>query len=152
MTDNKAADLSIDRSEFKFFLPVRVHYADTDAQQVVYYGSYLRFLEAGRQEYWRRMGIVLNDLLQQGYLLVIVDIACTYFRPAFYDDVLDIYVRTPRLRARSFDIEYLVVRRKEDSPVAAARTTFVFVENKTWKAVPIPDGFRAAVEQFEEQA
>ena len=151
MADNKAGNLSVDRNDFKFFLPVRVHYADTDAQQVVYYGAYLSFLEAGRQEYWRRMGLGLNDLMQQGFLLAVVDINCTYFRPAYYDDVLDIYVRTPRLRASSCDIEYLVVRRKEDTPVAVARTVFVFVENKTWKAVPIPEGFRAAVEQFEGQ-
>ena len=153
MTDKSAqTDLSTDLKDFRFFLPIRVHYADTDAQQVVYYGSYSRFLEAGRQEYWRRLGIRLHELgMQEGAFLSIVEFICRYFQPAYYDDVLDVYVRTPELRRSSFDLDSLVVRRKDTVPVAAARTTFVFVDNKDWKSIEMPSWFRTAVEQFEHQ-
>ena len=54
--ESSGIELSQNVKDFHFFLPSRVHYADTDAQQVVYYGSFSRFFEAGRQEYWRRLG------------------------------------------------------------------------------------------------
>ena len=36
---------------------IRVIYGDTDQMGVVYYGNYLRYLEAGRTEYLRAVGI-----------------------------------------------------------------------------------------------
>jgi acyl-CoA thioester hydrolase len=144
-------ELSMDKNDFKFFLPVRVHYADTDAMQVVYYGAYSGFFEASRQEYWRRMGIKLNDVRDKGYHLTIAEIVARYLKPAHYDDVLDIYVRTARLGNSSFDLDYLSVRRKDDVISAVGRTTFVVVNRDEWTASPIPDWLRAAIDQFENQ-
>lgn len=148
-TGHDPAHLSRNVEDYKFFLSVRVHYADTDAQQVVYYGAYSNFYEAARQEYWRRMGIKLQEVHQRGNYLSVVEFVNRYYAPAFYDDLLDVYVRTPEMRPRSFDLDYLVVRRRDSEPIAAARTVFVFVNHEDWKAVPIPDWFRTAVEQFE---
>ena len=144
-------NLSTDSGDFKFFLPVRVHYADTDAQQVVYYGAYSRFFEAARQEYWRRMGVKLQEVHQKGNYLSIVEFVNKYYQPAFYDDVLDVYVRTPEIRERSFDLDYLVVRRRDSMVIVAARTIFVFVKHEDWKATGIPAWFRTAVEQYEDK-
>ena len=38
-------------------LPVRVYYEDTDFSGVVYHASYLRFMERGRTDYLRLLGI-----------------------------------------------------------------------------------------------
>ena len=38
-------------------LPLRVYYEDTDFSGVVYHASYLRFLERGRTEFIRALGI-----------------------------------------------------------------------------------------------
>lgn len=136
------------REKFRFFLPVRVHYADTDAQRVVYYGSHFTYMEAANQEYWHRMGIKLNDLFDQGLVLSIVEARCRYLSPGFYDDMLDVYVRMPEMRNRSFDLDYLIVRRKDDITIAVGKTVFVIV-GEDWKPKQIPDWFRKAVESFE---
>jgi hypothetical protein len=38
-------------------LPLRVYYEDTDAQGIVYYANWLRFLERGRTELLRLLGL-----------------------------------------------------------------------------------------------
>lgn len=137
-----------DKSKFRFFLPVRVHYADTDAQRVVYYGTHFRYMESARQEYWHRMGIKLNEVFDQGYVLAIAETKCKYLSPGFYDDVLDVHVRTAELRERSFNLEYMIVRRKDDKLLALGSTLFVVVGHD-WKPRSIPDWFRKSVESFE---
>jgi acyl-CoA thioester hydrolase len=37
-------------------LPLRIYYEDTDAQGIVYYANWLRFLERGRTELLRLLG------------------------------------------------------------------------------------------------
>ena len=40
-----------------FELPIRVYYEDTDAQGVVYYANYFRFMERARTEWLRALGV-----------------------------------------------------------------------------------------------
>ena len=47
-----------------FQLPVRVYYEDTDAQGVVYYANYFRFMERARTEWLESLGIDHIDLMQ----------------------------------------------------------------------------------------
>ena len=40
-----------------FQWPIRVYYEDTDAQGVVYYANYFRFMERARTEWLRALGV-----------------------------------------------------------------------------------------------
>ena len=44
----------------------RVCYEDTDAGGVVYYGNYLRYLERGRNEYLRDLGLSVRRFQEEG--------------------------------------------------------------------------------------
>jgi acyl-CoA thioester hydrolase len=46
-------------------LAVRVYYEDTDFSGVVYHASYLRFLERGRTEFLRALGIAHRGFLPE---------------------------------------------------------------------------------------
>jgi acyl-CoA thioester hydrolase len=43
--------------EKPFELPIRVYYEDTDAQGVVYYANYFRFMERARTEWLGSLGV-----------------------------------------------------------------------------------------------
>ncbi len=45
-----------------FEFPVRVYYEDTDAQGVVYYANYFRFMERARTEWLQSLGIDMVQL------------------------------------------------------------------------------------------
>lgn len=72
-------------------LPIRVYYEDTDLSGVVYHANYLRYMERGRTEFFRAVGIklaALEDAEPTAWTLRKVQIE--YFRPARLEDELEV--------------------------------------------------------------
>ena len=63
----------------KYTNEIRVYYADTDAYGVVWHGSYLRWMEAGRIEFTDKiLGLDLKKMQDEGIVLPVVDINIKY--------------------------------------------------------------------------
>jgi acyl-CoA thioester hydrolase len=74
-----------------FAWPTRVYWEDTDAGGIVYYASYLRFLERARTEWLRSRGYSQRALAEeQGVLFAVVNLTVQYRRPARLDDELQV--------------------------------------------------------------
>src|SRR5579864_2987943 len=72
---------------------IRVRYAETDQMGVVYYANYLVWMEVGRIEYCRAVGLSYREMEDlDGILLVVAETSCRYLSPARYDD--QVIVRT----------------------------------------------------------
>lgn len=71
-------------------LPIRVYYEDTDCGNVVYYANYLKYMERGRTEVMRDLGLELARLHEQDTLFVVVEAHLKYHHSARYNDVLDV--------------------------------------------------------------
>jgi acyl-CoA thioester hydrolase len=71
-------------------LQVRIYYEDTDCGNVVYYANYLRYMERGRTELMRELGLELARLHGQDTLFVVAESHLKYHCPARYNDVLDV--------------------------------------------------------------
>ena len=68
-------------------LSLRVYYEDTDFSGVVYHASYLRFLERGRTEYIRSLGVDQAALHREtGFSFVVRRMEIDWLRPARMDD------------------------------------------------------------------
>jgi acyl-CoA thioester hydrolase len=114
----------------------RVLYGDTDQMQVVYYASYLRFFEGARNEWIRNHGMTYAEIEASGVLLPVVEAAARYYRPARYDDLLEIRtdVSASRVRIR-FDYE---VRRHGEEPLLIAGHTVHASVNREGRPVRMP--------------
>ena len=74
-----------------FTLQVRVYYEDTDAAGVVYYASYLKFLERARTEWLRALGYEQTRLVQElGIAFAARSLSAEYLLPARLDDMLTV--------------------------------------------------------------
>ncbi len=94
-----------------FAFPVRVYWEDTDAGGVVYYASYLRFLERARSEWLRSLGIDQAALLNDERLqFVVVEANIRYHRPARFDDELLVSVRLDERRGASVVLQQEIRR------------------------------------------
>ncbi len=72
---------------------LRVRYAETDQMGVVYYSNYLIWMEVGRVEYCKSVGVRYRDMEDaDGVLLAVVEAHCRYVSPARYDE--EVVVRT----------------------------------------------------------
>ena len=65
----------------------RVRWSDVDIMGIVYYGKYLRFMEAAEDEFFRALGfpydVISNEL---GVWIARVRLECDYRAPAKLDD------------------------------------------------------------------
>lgn len=69
---------------------LRVYYEDTDLAGIVYYANYLKFIERGRSEWLRDLGIdQMRIKADTGVVFAVRRLEADYLRPAqFGDDLL----------------------------------------------------------------
>jgi len=98
-----------------FEWPVRVYYEDTDAQGVVYYANYFRFMERARTEWLRALGVDQEKLLRdERRMFVVVSTQADFIVPAKFNDELIVTARLKNLTRASFDIEQNIYRNGND--------------------------------------
>ncbi|SUZ30581.1 Acyl-CoA thioester hydrolase YbgC [Roseibaca ekhonensis] len=74
--------------------PVRVYYEDTDMAGIVYYANYLKFIERGRSEWVRGLGVDQAQMKATGGgVFAVRRVVADYRAPAVYDDLLEVRTR-----------------------------------------------------------
>ena len=139
--------LSERKPPFRYSALARVGFSDTDAQGVVYYGRYMPYFDLARVEYHRHLGRVhLGDV---DFAMRAVNVE--YYAGARFDDLLEIFVRVERIGTTSITYDQAAYRIDTDGDalMATAKATLVCIALDERRAVPVPDAFRAQVEQFE---
>lgn len=121
-------------------LPIRVYYEDTDFSGVVYHASYLRFMERGRTELIRSLGIDQRELFDAGQALAFAvrGMNIEFLRPAVMDDLLTVETSPSEMRGASMSLGQRVLRGEEVLVTAAVKVVCV----GGGKARRIPDALR----------
>ena len=97
----------------EFILPVRVYYEDTDVAGIVYYANYLRYMERGRTEWIRTLGIDQSVLIDQGLAFAVTEVNIKYLKPARFNDLLEVVTYVKQAGRASLTFEQMV-RNKEN--------------------------------------
>jgi acyl-CoA thioester hydrolase len=106
---------------------LRVIYGDTDQMGVVYYANYLRYMEAGRNEFIRARGLCYRDFEERfGLRLPVANAAVSYKQPARYDDVVAVETSLAERNRASVRFTYRIVR--GDALLAAGETVHACVD------------------------
>ncbi len=135
-------------SDFHFFHPIEVRYADIDAQGHVNNVVYFTYMEQARARYLEHLGLWDGrDFSALG--IILAEASCTYRAAIQYDQPIEVGVRTARLGQRSFDLEYLVRDAGDGREMAVGRTVAVAYDYRRGETVPIPESWRRTIETFE---
>jgi len=118
---------------------IRVRYQETDNMGVVYYANYLVWLEIGRTEYFRSLGLVYRELEEKGFYLMVAGVSCQYKSPARYDDMVKVRSWVSELKISSLKFEYKIFRGEQ--LLATGESSHVFTNNKG-RPVRIPEEVR----------
>jgi acyl-CoA thioester hydrolase len=98
-----------------FVWPVRVYYEDTDAQGVVYYASYFRFMERARTEWLRSLGVDQVAMhADERRIFVVTETKAKFVLPARFNDMVVVTAELAGLSRATFDIEQNIYRDSED--------------------------------------
>ncbi len=123
------------------FHTLRVYYEDTDFSGFTYHASYLKFLERGRTEFLRALGIVQSLLHRDGTAFVVSRMALDYRRPAVMDDVLTVATRLQTLRGASLVLVQDITR----DGITLLDAEVVVAAVRGGRAVRLPDALREAL-------
>ncbi|RLL71491.1 tol-pal system-associated acyl-CoA thioesterase [Paenirhodobacter hankyongi] len=94
--------------------PVRVYYEDTDLAGIVYYANYLKFIERGRTEWVRSLGIDQVALKRDhGLVFAVRRVEAEYLRPAKFDDELTVTTALSAVAGARLIVEQAVWRAGE---------------------------------------
>jgi acyl-CoA thioester hydrolase len=124
---------------------VRVRYAETDAEGVVYYANHFVYMEVGRVNYFRALGFDPASLDRSGRGIVIIEATCRYHSPARFDDSLLIRAWVDEVKRSSFQFAYEIWREADHRLIAEGRTVQVIVDLQTMRPIRIPQEMRDAM-------
>jgi acyl-CoA thioester hydrolase len=124
-----------------FSFPVRVYYEDTDTAGVVYYAGYLRFLERGRTEWLRALGVGQFRLAQEaGIVFAVRALNIEYLKPARLDDVLAVLTELTLPGRAQVTLKQRIERDGETLVEATVR--IACLNTKTMKPAALPAALR----------
>jgi acyl-CoA thioester hydrolase len=126
-----------------FELPVRVYYEDTDAQGVVYYANYFRFMERARTEWLEAMGVDHVTMMNEdNRILVVTEAHAKFVIPARLGDNLIVTAKLNRLGRATFEIEQNIYRgSSEGELLIQGGVTAAYLAADTMKPKRIPRTF-----------
>ena len=123
-----------------FAWPVRVYYEDTDAQGLVYYANYFKFMERARTEWLRSLGVEQDVLmLEKRRMFVVVDTKADFIEPARFNEELLVTAGLGAMMRASFIIEQNIFRNSLDGALLCRGTIRAALLNAdTLKPVRVP--------------
>ena len=116
---------------------LRVRYSETDQMGIVYYGNYAQYLEQGRTDWLRSLGLTYKFMEEHQVMLPVINLNIDYKKPAKYDDLLTI--KTSLLEIPSVKIKfYYEIYNQYDELLVTAKTSLVFLDSITRKLIKAP--------------
>ncbi|PIB95847.1 tol-pal system-associated acyl-CoA thioesterase [Caulobacter sp. X] len=94
-------------------LPVRIYYEDTDFTGIVYHANYLRYLERGRSDFFRMVGISHSELAQQDTGFAVIRMELDFKRAAKIDDALVVRTLYERVEGVRLHVSQRITRGEE---------------------------------------
>ncbi len=132
------------RSEFWFFFPLRVRYADQ--QGIVFNAHYLTYFDVGITEYFRALGYdYTSEPARTGTDFHVVKSLVEYKAPVRFDEEIEVAVRTARLGRTSLTFGLAIFRKSEEELRATGEIVYVNADQAAHKAVPIPSRLQALI-------
>lgn len=129
--------------ELKDVCRVRVKFSEIDSMRRVWHGSYVTYLEDGRESFGRHYpGIGYADMQRSGIYAPIYDIHIKYYAPLAINDVAVVHTSyVYRLGAR-LDYHYKVYRESDGVLCAEGETVQLFIDADGGLMVDKPDYYR----------
>lgn len=128
----------------------RVYYEDTDFSGFVYHARYLHFMERGRTDYLRCLGVEQGSLViegdSEGLMFVVHRMEIDFKAPAKMDDIVTILTRTEKAGGAKMVLQQEV--RRGDQILIAAKVVIAVV-NAKGRPRRLPDGL---AQQFLQRA
>ncbi|PLW75221.1 tol-pal system-associated acyl-CoA thioesterase [Cohaesibacter celericrescens] len=139
------SDLDGRMTEFGHQQKIRVYYEDTDFSGIVYHANYLKFIERGRSDFIRQLG-VHHSALDSGesgerLALAVRHMDINFIKSARIDDILTVESRVGEVKGARIFMDQRILR--GDDLLFTARVTVVVI-TRDGRPRRLPDTLRTA--------
>lgn len=115
----------------------RVRYSETDQMGVVYHGNYAQYMEMGRVEWLRSMGISYKSMEEKGTMLPVISLNIDFKKSAVYDDLITVETRLKRTPTVKIEFDY-VISNERGEILALGNTVLAFLNSATKRPIKCP--------------
>ena len=122
---------------------IKVRYAETDQMKFAHHSVYVVWFELARIELMRKLGLNYVQMEKDGFLLPVLEIGVKYYKPAFFDDELQIVAEFLGFTKARFRINYYVKR--DDTLISEGYSIHAFM-NAHGRPIKPPEFFREKLE------
>jgi acyl-CoA thioester hydrolase len=138
------------RADFSFSHPLRVRYAEVDAQGIVFNAHYLTYFDVAITEYMRRLNFAFatGDERKDEDIHTVKTLV-EYREAIHYDAEIDICVRAAGIGRSSITFLLEIHPRNKDRCLTNGEVVWVNTHQKTRKSAPVPAALKAALAGFE---
>ena len=140
------------KNDFRFHLQLRVRFADTDMQGIVFNGNYLTYYDVAWTEYFRALGLTWQDLIGLGADTVLARTTMEFKAPARFDQILEIHTRVSKIGNTSLTFEFEIYAQGDERVIGTASSLYVCIDPETLRPVRVPDALRSRISAFEGKA
>lgn len=119
-------------------IDIRVRYGETDQMGIVYHGNYPQYMEVGRIEWLRSLGISYKSMEDSGVMLPVISLNINYKKSAKYDELLKVITTLKNIPAVRIEFDYQILNENSEI-IATGNTVLAFVDMKTRKPIKCPD-------------
>ena len=116
---------------------IRVRYGETDQMGIVYHANYVKYLEVGRIEWLRDLGVSYKEMEENGIILPVVSVQLNFKKSATYDDVIQVITKLKNVPTAKIEFEY-EIRGENDELLVEGYTKLAFIDGKTNRPMRCP--------------
>ena len=115
--------------ELKDICRIPVKFSEIDSMRRVWHGSYVTYMEDGRESFGRRYpGIGYEDIERSGIFAPLYDLKIRYYAPLEINDVAIIHTRYVYKLGARLDYHYAIYRERDNQLCAEGETTQLFID------------------------
>jgi acyl-CoA thioester hydrolase len=129
--------------------PIRVRFAETDAQGIAHNSSYFVWFEVARVDHLEQLAGGYQKLRDEGIEALVLECHVRYLKPAVFDDRLLVHCRCVDLRGARFRYEYAVERESDGALLADGWTAHGCVDAASFRPTRVPSWLTEAIASAE---
>ena len=119
-------------------IKIRIRYGETDQMGVVHHGNYAQYLEMGRIEWLRKLGISYKKMEEEGIMLPVLSLSLNFKQSAYYDDLINVKTQLKKLPSARIEFDYEITN-EQGEILTLANTVLVFMNMSTNKPIRCPE-------------
>lgn len=112
----------------EFVFERKINYYETDRMGVVHHSNYIRFLEEARCSMLDEMGIPYSYLEEQGIMIPVLGVNCSFKQHVTFDDIIVITPFIKDFNGVRLTVGYNVINKSTNSTVLTGETKHCFTD------------------------